>query len=254
MLVSALVAMVLKYAEITLAVRHRRLSADGSFTGGAPDYIRDGLAGAGLPRCGRVLGAVFALLCLMNALTMGSLLQVNAVAGAMNQGFSVPPLVTGVAVALLAVVAVRGGAKRISALTEKLVPLMTLGFLVACEGVLILRRERIPEALASILRDAREPLSAGAGIGGFLLSRGVKLGVMRGLVSNEAGCGTAPIAHAAADTDLPARQGLFGLVEVFVDTVLLCTITALCILVSDSGPNACGEDTVRTAQVAFSSS
>ena len=253
MLVSALVAMVLKYAEITLAVRHRALSPEGQLTGGAPYYIRAGLTRAGLPRLGRLLAAVFALLCLLNAITMGSLLQINAVAGAMEEGFSVPPAVTGVGIAVLAVAAVKGGARRISAVTEKLVPLMTVGFLVVCLAVLILRRERIPDALASIWREALEPTAAGAGIGGFLLSRGVRLGVMRGLVSNEAGCGTAPIAHAAAHTDLPARQGLYGLVEVFVDTVLLCTVTALCILVSDSGPAAFGEDTVRTAQAAFSS-
>ena len=253
MLVSALVAMVLKYAEITLAICHRRVTPEGRFTGGAPYYVGDCLARAGLPRAGKVLSAVFALLCLLNALTMGSLLQVNAVAGAMENGFSLPPLVTGVGIALLAVVTVRGGAARISALTEKLVPLMTVGFLVVCTAVLILRRERIPEALVSIFEDALHPAAAGAGVGGFLLSKGVRYGVMRGLVSNEAGCGTAPMAHAAARIDLPARQGLFGLVEVFVDTVLLCTVTALCILVSDSGPEAYGEDTVRTAQAAFSS-
>ena len=253
MLLSALVAMVLKYAEITLALRHRTLSPAGEATGGAPYYMEAGLKQAGFSRAGKLLAAVFALLCLVNALTMGSLLQVNAVAGSMEEAFSIPPLVTGVAVAILSIIVVCGGAKRISALTEALVPFMTVGFLAVCAAVLILRRERIPDALAEIWRDAWHPMSAGAGIFGFLTSRGIRMGVMRGLISNEAGCGTAPMAHVAADTDLPARQGLFGLVEVFVDTVLLCTITALCILVSDSGPAAYGEDAVRTAQAAFSS-
>ena len=253
MLVSALVAMVLKYAEITLALRHRRFSPDGEAAGGAPYYVRDGLTVAGLPRVGRILAAVFALLCLINAVTMGSLLQVNAVAGAMETGFSIPPLLTGGAVAVLAIAAVRGGAARIAAWTEKLVPFMTLGFLVISAAVLILRRERIPDALRAIWTDALAADTVGAGIGGFWVSKGVRFGVMRGLISNEAGCGTAPMAHATARTDLPARQGLFGLVEVFVDTVLLCTVTALCILVSDSGPEAFGEDTVKTAQAAFSS-
>lgn len=253
MMVSALVAMLLKYAEITLAVRHRRTEADGSPTGGAHYYIRDGLAARDLPRVGQVLAAVFALLCLVNAITMGSFLQVNAVAGAMEEGFSIPPWLTGGLVAVLAVIAVGGGARRIAALTEKLVPFMTVGFLLVTLAVLILRRERIPAALASIWEDALSPRGVGAGMLGFMTSKGIRYGVMRGLVSNEAGCGTAPMAHAAADTDLPARQGLFGLVEVFVDTVLLCSLTALCILVSDSGPAAFGEDTVRTAQAAFSS-
>ena len=253
MLVSALVAMILKYAEITLALRHRRYDPAGQPVGGAPYYILDGLTRIGLPRLGGFLAALFALLCLVNAVTMGSLLQVNAVAGAMETGFGIPPVATGVGVAILAAVALRGGARRIAALTEKLVPLMTVGFLVACVAVLILRRDRIPRALLAIWTDACHPTTAGAGVLGFLLSKGLRYGVMRGLVSNEAGCGTAPMAHAAAHTDLPARQGLFGLVEVFVDTVLLCTVTALCILGSDSGPDAFGEDTVKTAQAAFSS-
>ena len=253
MVVSALVAMVLKYAEITLALRHRRFDSDGLPTGGAPYYIEDGMKALGLPRPGRLLAVVFALLCLVNAITMGSLLQINAAASAMEEGFSVPPMVTGAAVAILATVAALGGAKRISALTEKLVPFMTVGFLVVCLAVLFLRRDRIPAALLSIWEDALHPTSAGAGLLGYLTAGGIRYGVMRGLVSNEAGCGTAPMAHAAADTDLPARQGLFGLVEVFVDTVLLCTVTALCILVSDSGPAAFGEDATRTAQAAFSS-
>lgn len=253
MLVSGLVAMVLKYAEITLALRHRRMTSEGRPAGGAPYYLRDGLNRMGFPGLGRAAAVFFALLCLLNALTMGSLLQVNAVAGAMESGFSLPPLLMGIVTALLAVVAVRGGARRISALTEKLVPFMTVGFLVVSLAVLILRRQRIPDAVTAIWQDAFHPQAAGAGVGGFFLSKGLRYGVMRGLVSNEAGCGTAPMAHAAADTDIPARQGLFGLVEVFVDTILLCTVTALCILVSDSGPAAFGEDTVRTAQAAFSS-
>ena len=253
MLVSALIAMVLKYAEITLAMGHRHISPGGQPVGGAPYYIRDGLTRAGHPRAGRAVARLFAVLCLVNAVTMGGLLQINAAAGAMKAGFSLPPLLTGGGIALLTVISVKGGAKRISALTERLVPFMTVGFLVVCLAVLILRRARIPEALTAIWADVRHPSAAGAGIGGFLLSKGLRYGVMRGLVSNEAGCGTAPMAHASSDADLPAAQGLFGLVEVFVDTVLLCTVTALCILVSDSGPAAYGEDTVRTAQAAFSS-
>jgi len=133
------------------------------------------------------------------------------------------------------------------------VPFMTAGFLVLCLAVLFLRRERLPATLSAIWQDAWSAKCVGGGIGGFILSRGVRFGVMRGLVSNEAGCGTAPMAHAAAETNSPATQGIFGVFEVFVDTMLLCTVTALAILVSDSGPNACGADAVRTAEAAFSS-
>ena len=257
MLLSALIAMVLKYAEITLAMRHRRpMRGEAGTTtpvGGAPYYMEDGLADRGAPRLGRATAVVFSALCLLNTITMGSILQINAVSGAMEAAFSVPTLLSGGIIAVLTVAVVRGGARRIASLTERLVPLMTVGFLAACVAVLFLRRDRLGEALVSIWRDAWAPASAGAGIGGFLLSRGVRYGVMRGLVSNEAGCGTAPMAHATAESDSPAAQGVFGLVEVFVDTVLLCTVTALAILVSDSGPGAYGEDAVRTAQAAFSS-
>lgn len=253
MLVSALVAMVLKYAEITLALRHRRRDAQGAWRGGAPYYMEDGMSSMGFPKAGRFVAALFALLCVVNALTMGSFLQVNAAASAMKEGFGWPPLLTGLGIAIPAVITVLGGAKRISWLTEKLVPFMTVGFLVVCGAVLILRRDRIPAAVGSILTEALEPVSAGGGIVGFLTSGGLRYGVMRGLISNEAGSGTAPMAHASADTSSPARQGLFGLVEVFVDTVLLCSITALCILVSDTGAYAFGEDVTHTAQAAFSS-
>ncbi len=257
--VSALVASVLKYAEITLAMRHRRSIHDPAHpdtplhVGGAPYYIADGLAARGAPRAGKLAAGIFALLCLVNAVTMGGILQVNAVAGAMQEAFSLPPLAVGVGIAVLAVVAVRGGARRISALTERLVPIMTVGFLLACLAVICLRRERVGEALTAVWQDVLTPAGVGGGVAGFFLSRGVRYGVMRGLVSNEAGCGTAPMAHVTANTNSPATQGLFGIIEVFVDTVLLCTVTALAIMVSDSGYTAYGEDAVRTAQAAFSS-
>ncbi len=253
MVFSALVAMVLKYAEICLAVKHRRFDEKGRPEGGAPYYIRDGLAGIGLPRFGKLVAAVFGILCLVNTFTMGSMLQANAVAGAMNEGFRIPLWLTGTAVGIFCIVVLKGGAVRIASLTEKIVPLMTLGFLMLCAGVLILRYDRIGSAVCQIFQNAFDFSSMGSGFLGFLTSQGVRYGIMRGLVSNEAGCGTAPMAHAAAETDSPAEQGVLGLVEVFVDTVLLCTVTALAILVSDSGPNAFGDDGVRTAQAAFSS-
>ena len=253
MIFSALVAMVLKYAEICLAMRHRRFTEDGHPEGGAPYYIQDGFSQMGLPRAGKLLAVIFALLCLVNTFTMGSMLQINAVAGAMHQSFRVPLWLTGCAIALLCLLVIKGGAQRIASLTQKIVPFMTVGFLFLCAAVLILRRERIGTALRDIFASAFEFSGMGSGVIGFLSSAGVRYGVMRGLVSNEAGCGTAPMAHASADIDSPAAQGILGLVEVFVDTVLLCTVTALAILVSDGGYQAFGEDGVRIAQNAFTS-
>ena len=253
MVFSALIAMVLKYAEICLAVRHRRYHSDGQPEGGAPYYIKDGLTALGLPQAGRCLSAIFAALCLINTFTMGSMLQANAVAGALDHSFHIPLWVTGMSIAVTCLLVTRGGARRIAALTEKMIPLMTLGFLGLCAAVLILRHERIGSAVRDIFASAFNFSGMGGGVMGFLTSAGVRYGIMRGLVSNEAGCGTAPMAHAVADTEGPAAQGVLGLVEVFVDTVLLCTVTALAILVSDSGYQAFGEDGVRTAQSAFSS-
>ncbi len=253
MLLSAMVAMVLKYAEIVLAIRHRRCQADGSFVGGAPYYIKDGFSNMGLHKAGKVVAGIFAILCLCNTFTIGSMLQSNAVAGSLDEAFNCPTWLTGGLIALLCIPVIKGGAKQISRLTEGIVPLMTVGFLVLCLAVIALRWERVPQALTQICTDAFSFRSAGGGFLGFLASRSLKYGVMRGLVSNEAGCGTAPMAHATAQQNSPAEQGVFGFVEVFVDTILLCTITALAILVSDSGYLAFPDDGVRTAQAAFAS-
>ena len=140
-------------------------------------------------------------------------------------------LVSGVVLTVVCLFLVGRGVSSLSFLTERLVPLMTGGYLLLSAAVLILRAEAIPQALAGIFHDAFTPQSAAGGALGFLLNRGVRYGTMRGLLSNEAGCGTAPIAHAASDTKSPAEQGFWGLFEVFVDTILLCTVTALVILV-----------------------
>lgn len=252
MVISGLLVMVLKYAEILLAIRHRRQTPAGP-VGGAPYYISDLLRTRGRPVAGRLLAGLFALLCVVNALTMGSILQVNAAASAMQGAFGLPPIVTGMAVAVLCAAVMSGGATRIATLTERLVPVMTVGFLLLCAAVLILRRERLPSAVSGILKGAFSTSGVGAGGCGFLVSRALRVGVMRGLVSNEAGCGTAPMAHAAADAAGPAAQGVLGMVEVFVDTVLLCSVTALTILVSDSGYMAFGADGAACARCAFTS-
>ncbi len=252
MIFSGLAVTVLKYAEIVLAIRHRRQTGSGA-VGGAPYYISDLLRDRGHAAAGGLLACLFAWLCLLNALTMGSVLQINAAASALYGALGVPPLATGLVSAGLCAAVMSGGASRIAALTERLVPFMTVGFLLLCDAVLFLRRERLPGAAAAILRNAFVPSGVGGGVSGFLLARAVRVGVMRGLVSNEAGCGTAPMAHAAADTDSPATQGVLGMLEVFTDTVLLCSITALTVLVSDTGYTAFGADGAACARAAFTS-
>ncbi|MBQ8331596.1 MAG: sodium:alanine symporter family protein [Clostridia bacterium] len=232
MWVSAFFAMLLKYAEIVLAMRHRRYDRAGKPHGSAMLYIKDCLEARGHPLLGAVLAAVFALLCILNAVTMGSVIQVNAVVGAFEGVFGISPLITGSVLALLIALILRRGREGILRLTGRMVPLMTLGYLLLSVAVLILRADRIPDAFSLILRHAFEPDAAVGGIGGFVLSSGVRYGTMRGLISNEAGCGTAPAAHAVSDCHEPARQGMWGIFEVFADTILLCTVTALVVIVS----------------------
>lgn len=230
MWISALVAMILKYAEIVLAVKHRRTDPSGNPYGGAMYYIRDSFT-LTRPRIGTFLAATFAVLCIVDALSTGCVIQVNAVANAFEGVFGLPVWISGIVLTLLCIFLVGRDVASLSFLTERLVPLMTGGYLLLSAAVLILRADAIPEAFAGIFRDAFTPQSAAGGVLGFLLNRGVRYGTMRGLLSNEAGCGTAPIAHAAANTKSPVEQGFWGIFEVFVDTILLCTVTALVILV-----------------------
>ncbi len=252
MWVSALLAMLLKYCEIVLAVVHRRTVDKKRHVGGAYYYIKDELCRRHLPRLAAVLSAVFAVLTVLNALSMGCVIQSNAVSSSLSGVLSIPPAIVGILLVLLTVPVVLRGGRGVSALTEVLVPVMSLGYLILSLAVLLLRRELLGEALRSVFEGAFRPESAVGGIGGFLLSKALRLGSMRGLLSNEGGCGTAPTAHAQADTDSAAGQGVWGIFEVFVDTVVLCTVTALVILVSLPQVEMLGENSVMMTVRAYS--
>lgn len=247
MWVSALLAMLLKYAEILLAVAHRRTAPDGSHSGGAVQYIHDRFPS----RAGALLAALFGSLTVLDALSMGCVIQVNAVASALHGTLGVPLPAAGALLLLLALPVILRSSRAVSALTEYLVPIMSLGYLVLSVAVLIIRRDALGGALVSVFREAFHPASAAGGVLGFLTSRSLRIGTMRGLLSNEAGCGTAPTAHACAATDSPASQGVWGIFEVFADTILLCTVTALVILVSFPSVRAWGDDAVMMTISAY---
>ena len=232
MWVSALFAMILKYAEILLAVSHRRTDAKGGFFGGAMYYIRDCFRARRWEKLAVAVPIIFAALMVMNALSIGCVVQVRAVGETLQDVVGIPTVYSGVLLVLLTLPLLARGTKGISALTEYLVPIMTAGYIILSVAVLILRREALGEALLSIWRDAFTLASAAGGVSGFLLSRALRVGTMRGLLSNEGGCGTAPTAHAEANAQSPAHQGVWGIFEVFADTLVLCTATALVILVS----------------------
>ncbi len=254
MWVSALVAMVLKYAEIVLAVSHRRLDREsGEPYGGAPYYIRDLFASRGKMASGKFIAGLFALLCIINAVTMGCMIQANAVSTSFEGVFDIAPWVVGAVIALLCCFVITGNAKWVSGFCEKTVPLMTLGYIIISLAVLWLRRDELPSALAVIFEDAFRFESAAGGIFGFFVSAKLRAGVMRGLMSNEAGCGTAPTAHASSNTKSPAKQGFWGIFEVFVDTILLCTMTALVIILAGDGIFAFSDNPMMMAVKAYSS-
>ena len=209
MWISALCAMLLKYAEILLAIRHRRYDESGKPHGSAMYYIRDFFSSHSLPRIGKLLACVFAVLYIVNAVSMGSMIQSNAISESMEGVFGIPPIICAAAVTLVCALLITKGTDAMAKFTEILVPIMTLGYIIISLAVLIMKRDMLSGAMAEIMRDALSPDSAAGGIIGFALSRSVRFGTMRGLVSNEAGCGTAPTAHAASNTTSAVEQGFW---------------------------------------------
>ena len=245
MWMSAILAMFLKYAEVVLAVRTRRYDAEGRPHGGAPYYMKIAFG----KRMGHLIGAVFAALCFLCSITLGGIMQSAAAAEILQAVYSIPPVFTGVFLGVAGALILSLGAVRMEQACTALVPLVCAVFFIASLVAIWLRLDAVPDAFAAIFREAFSWKSGVGGMAGFFTSRAVRYGVARGLVSNEAGCGTAPIAHAAANTSLPAAQGVWGMIEVFVDTILLCTMTALVILTS--GAAACEGGGMRFAMEAY---
>ena len=229
MWISALVAMILKYAEIVLAMKHRRFDAQGRPYGAAMYYIYDGL---GKKKLGRALACVFAVLCIINAISMGGMLQVNAAAGAMEGVFGIPSIVIGIIFSAILFFTMIRGRDGILSVTEKLVPFMTVGFMILSLAVIFIYPSRVTNAFSSIFKSAFTLRSGVGGVVGYLTLNAIRYGTIRGILSNEAGCGTAPTAHAVSNCKIPAKQGAWGIFEVFVDTIVLSTFTAITIIVA----------------------
>ena len=250
MWVSAFLAMILKYAEIVLAMRYRRFDANGRPYGSAMYYIEECF---GKKRVGRVVAAVFAVFCLLNSISMGSMIQVNAASSAIESVFGVPAVAVGALISVIALWSMLKGARGIMSVTEKLVPFMTLGFVILSVAVIAVYPRDAARAFVLIFENAFSFESVGGGVLGFIFSRSLRFGAMRGILSNEAGCGTAPTAHASCECSEPARQGVFGIFEVFVDTILLCTLTALVIIIGYGGELPAGDSYMEITLGAYSS-
>ena len=237
MWVSALFGMCTKYAEVTLVVHYREINANGELVGGPMYYIKNGLS-----KKWHWLAYLFAAFGVLTVFGTGNATQVNTITTAINSALlnynvisesavSTSNLIIGIIIAILIAMILLGGIKRIGHVTEKLVPFMALLYILLGLGVILLNIQNVPAVFASIFRGAFQPRAV---TGGIVLSMftSLKKGVSRGIFSNEAGLGTGSIAHACADTKKPVKQGMFGIFEVFTDTIVICTLTALVILCS----------------------
>ena len=234
---STLLGMCTKFSEVTLAVHFRERNKNGELVGGPMYYIKNGLGSRW-----QFLAVLYSLFGVLTVFGTGNATQVNTIVTAIDSALlaygsslnSILPtvnLVVGVVVAMMVAMVLLGGVKRIGSVTEKLVPFMALFYVVLALGVVVINYRRFPAVLASIVGGAFDPQAfTGGAIGSIFLS--MQKGVSRGIFSNEAGLGTGSIAHACADTHKPVKQGMFGIFEVFADTIVICTLTAMVILCS----------------------
>lgn len=224
---TALVGMATKYAEAVLAVKYRQVDAEGNYSGGPMYYIRNGLG----PRW-RWLAVCFALFGGFAGFGIGDGVQANAVAAALEHSFAVPRWLTALALLLLVGMVILGGVQRIARVAGILVPLMATAYLLAGLIIIVLRIEQLPTALLTVVDAALTGSAVEGGLIGSAVLLALRWGVARGIFSNEAGLGSAPIAHAAAKTDDPVRQGSIAMLGTFIDTLVICSITGLAILLS----------------------
>ena len=223
--VSGVLGMCTKFAEIVVALHYREPDANGTMRGGAMYTLKKGL---GLPW----LGWTFALLTSLAAFGIGNMVQANSVADSLRASFGVSTSLTGLVLAVVTAVVILGGIKRIGEVTQYLVPFMALFYLGGGLVSLLRYAGELPGAIGLVFDGAFTGTAATGGFAGATVMLALRYGVARGLFSNEAGLGSAPMVHSAADTTHPVRQGMYGIFEVFVDTILVCTTTGLVILVT----------------------
>lgn len=223
--VSGILGMCTKFAEIVIAMHYREKDSTGQMRGGAMYVLSKGM---GMPW----LGTVFAGFVALAAFGIGNMVQSNSVASSLQASFGVSPSITGLVLAALTATVILGGIKRIGQFTEYLVPFMAIFYLGGGLFILVRFAGEIPGALSLVFSSAFSGAAATGGFAGSTIMLAMRYGIARGLFSNEAGLGSAPMVHAAAKTDHPVRQGLYGIFEVFVDTILVCTTTGMAIMVT----------------------
>ena len=228
MWITALVGMATKYGEAVLAVKYREKDERGRYQGGPMYYIKNGLG-----ENWRWLAFTFALFGTIAAFGIGNTIQANSVADAAATNLNIPHGWTGLILAVMTAIVLIGGIKWIGQVAGKLVPFMAVAYIVGSLSIIIMNIDGVPAALGLIVSDAFTGTAAAGGFAGAGIWAAIRFGVARGVFSNEAGLGTAPIAHAAAKTNNPVRQGVIGMLGTFIDTIILCTMTALVIVLSN---------------------
>ena len=223
MWMSGFFGMMTKYAEIVLAVKYRETDENGVHHGGPMYYIEKGLKI-------KWLAVIFAIFGTLATFGIGNMTQANAIAGSIETTFGIPKLATGIVLAVILALVIIGGIKRIASVTVRLVPFMAVFYIIGGVIVLAINIAELPGAFGAIFANAFSMRSVGGGIMGYTIMRAMRYGFARGVFSNEAGLGSAPIAHAASNAKDPVQQGLWGVFEVFIDTIIICTLSALIIL------------------------
>jgi len=225
MLVTALLGMTTKFVEVTLSHKYREFAADGTAAGGPMYYMKNRLNM-------KWMAVIFALATIVSSFGTGNMPQINSIANAMHSAFNIPPVATGLVLAILLALIILGGIKRIAAVTSKLVPVMAVVYFLGALSVIFANTENIAPSLAAIAGDIFTGSSATGGFLGATLAFAFNRGVNRGLFSNEAGQGSAPIAHAAAKADHPVSEGMVAILEPFIDTIIICMLTGMVLLSS----------------------
>ncbi|MBL1320344.1 MAG: sodium:alanine symporter family protein [Methylophaga sp.] len=246
MWMTALVGMATKYAEAVLAVHFRETDEKGNKVGGPMYYIKNGLSSRFA-----WLGTSFAIFGALAGFGIGNTIQANSVADVLSSNLGVSPLLTGLVMAVLVALVLLGGIRRIAEVAGKLVPFMAISYVLAGIVILAMHASQIPAAFDLIFTYAFTPIAATGGFAGAAVWAAIRFGVARGVFSNEAGLGSAPIAHAAAKTNSPVQQGTIAMLGTFIDTIIVCSITGLVIIVS--GAWTSGETGATLSSLAFES-
>lgn len=225
MWVSAFLGMMTVFAENVLGIRYRYRDKSGKWIGGSMIYIEKGL------HC-KWLAVLFAVFCALASFGIGNMTQVNSIAGGMQEAFGIRPLYTAIVLMVVTAFVIVGGIQRVAGVTEKVVPFMALFYITGGILVIIFHAHRIPDAFQMILKEAFRIKSAGAGALGYGISVAMRMGISRGVFSNEAGLGSSAMVNTASDIREPVVQGMWGILEVFIDSIVVCSITAFAILTS----------------------